>query len=104
MGKHLVDGMQYYNYADGAVIALLSIVMVFVVLLVIIILTDLISKIVGKDDVVKEETTVTQTVSSSPASPLNINDEDAMVACLVASIDYRNETKKNIQVISVKEG
>lgn len=104
MGKQLVDGMQYYNYADGAVIALLSIVMVFVVLIVIIILTDLISKLAGKDDNAQEEITSTQTLSSAPASPLNINDEDAMVACLVASIDYRNETKKNIQVISVKEG
>lgn len=104
MGKQLVDGMQYGNFADGAVIALLSIVMVFFVLLVIIILTELISKLAGKDDETKEVSTSIQTVASAPASPLNINDEDAMIACLVASIDYRNETNKNIQVISVKEG
>ena len=104
MNKALVDGMQYSNFADGAVIALLSIVMVFVVLVVIIVLTELISKLAGKDNETKEKTTSTQTVASAPASPLNINDEDAMVACLIASIDYRNETKKNIQVISVKEG
>ena len=103
MGKHLVDGMQYGNFADGAVIALLSIVMVFVVLIVIIVLTDLISKLAGKDtEETKEE--VAPMMSNGIATPLNINDEDAMVACLVASIDYRNETKKNIQVISVKEG
>ena len=104
MGKQLVDGMQYGNFADGAVIAILSIVMVFVVLLVIIILTELISKLAGKDDEVNEETTSSHSAVSASASPLNINDEDAMVACLVASIDYRNETKNNIQVISVKEG
>ena len=102
MSKALVDGMQYSNFKDGAIIALLAIVMVFVVLIVIIVLTDLISKLVGKDEEVKEETQVTS--SSAAALPLNINDEDAMVACLVASIDYRNETKKNIQVLSVKEG
>ena len=102
MGKHLVDGMQYGNFADGAVIALLSIVMVFVVLLIIIILTDIISKVAGKDDEkTKEETVI---APSGVALPLNVNDEDALVACLVASIDYRQEIKKNIQVLSVKEG
>lgn len=102
MGKHLVDGMQYGNFADGAVIALLSIVMVFVVLLVIIILTDIISKVAGKDNEEAKEEIVS--VPSGVALPLNVNDEDALVACLVASIDYRQETKKNIQVLSVKEG
>ena len=102
MNKALVDGMQYSNFADGAVIALLSIVMVFVVLLVIIVLTELISKLAGKEEV-QEESQATFT-STKEALPLNINDEDALVACLVASVDYRNETKKNIQVISVKEG
>ena len=101
MGTHLVDGMQYGNFADGAVIALLSIVMVFVVLLVIIILTDIISKVAGKDEEAIEETV---NAPSGVALPLNVNDEDALVACLVASIDYRQETKKNIQVLSVKEG
>ena len=102
MNKALVDGMQYSNFKDGAIIALLSIVMVFVVLLVIIVLTELISRLAGKDEE-QEETQETFT-STKEALPLNINDEDALVACLVASIDYRNETKKNIQVISVKEG
>lgn len=35
--------------------------------------------------------------------PLNLEDEDAIVACLVASIDYRNEHHKNVKVISVRE-
>ena len=103
MEKHLVDGMQLANYKDGAVIALLSIVMVFVVLIVIIVLTELISKFAGRSEETKNED-VYQTVSSGVSTPLNINDEDALVACLVASIDYRNETKKNVQVLSVKEG
>jgi len=36
-------------------------------------------------------------------SPLDLNDEDATVACLVAAIEARQETKKNVQVISVRE-
>lgn len=37
------------------------------------------------------------------ACPLNLNDEDAVVASLIASIECRNETHKNVQVISVRE-
>ena len=48
------------------------------------------------------EETIQETVKTS-ASPLNINDEDALVASLVASIELRNETHKNVQVISVRE-
>ena len=99
MKTYLVDGMQYANYKDGAVIALLAIVMVFIILLLIIFLTDLITKLAGKDDV-KE---VKPLAGATGSLPLNINDEDATIACLVASIDYRNETKKNIQVVGVRE-
>ena len=64
--------------------------MVFVVLLAIIVLTELISKLAGKEEVQEEpQTTFT---STKAALPLNINDEDALVACLVASIDYPKET------------
>ncbi len=34
---------------------------------------------------------------------LDLSDEDALAACLVAAIDYREETKKNIRIISVRE-
>lgn len=35
--------------------------------------------------------------------PLNLEDEDATVAALIASIDYRNEVKKDVRVVSVRE-
>ena len=34
---------------------------------------------------------------------LDLSDENALVACLTAAIDYREETKKNIRIISVRE-
>ena len=37
------------------------------------------------------------------ASPLDINDENATVACLIAAIECRNEYKKNVKIVSVKE-
>lgn len=36
-------------------------------------------------------------------APLDENDEDALVAALVAAIDCRNETKKNVRIVSVRE-
>lgn len=35
--------------------------------------------------------------------PLNLDDEDATVASLIAAIECREEYKKNVQVISVRK-
>jgi len=35
-------------------------------------------------------------------TPLDINDEDATVASLIAAIECRNEFKKNVRVVSVR--
>ena len=51
-----------------------------------------------EDDVVEETPQVSNT-----ACPLDINDEDAVVASLIASIEAHNETNKNVQVISVRK-
>lgn len=45
----------------------------------------------------------TKAVSTVSASPLDLNDEDATVASLIAAIECRNEFKKNVQVISVRK-
>ena len=37
------------------------------------------------------------------AASLDLNDEDATVACLVAAIECRNETHKNVRIVSVRE-
>ena len=37
------------------------------------------------------------------AVSLDLNDEDATVACLVAAIECRNETHKNVRIVSVRE-
>ena len=33
----------------------------------------------------------------------DINDEDMMVAALIATIDYANETKKDVRLVSIKQ-
>lgn len=49
---------------------------------------------------VKEVKTVVNKVNSSP---LDINDEDATVASLIAAIECRNEYKKNVRIVSVRK-
>lgn len=97
-----LDGNALYQFGDGALIAIVAILMVFVVLLIIIGLTELITKLVGKDEE-KEAKQETKPVSNNALMKLNLNDEDATIACVVASIDYRRETGKHIQVLSVRE-
>ena len=49
-----------------------------------------------------EEEQQTQSVTES-VSRLDLNDEDAVVASLIASIEYRNEVKKDVRIVSVRE-
>lgn len=106
-----VDGATKGDFAAGGIIAIVAVIMVFLVLLLIIVLTEIASKAISSatKEEVKPVVEPTTTTVSAPTpvravgSPLNINDEDATVAALVASIDYRAETGMNIRVVSVKE-
>lgn len=90
------------NLSQGGAIAILAIVMVFAVLLVIILITELIGKVI--QNVTKDEPVLASASANvSNNTRLDLNDEDATIAALIASIDYREETKKNIRVVSVKE-
>ncbi|MBE6115850.1 MAG: hypothetical protein E7187_03375 [Erysipelotrichaceae bacterium] len=55
---------------------------------------------IKKEAPVEEEQPVTVTES---VSRLNPDDEDAVVASLIASIEYRNEFKKDVRIVSVRE-
>lgn len=96
----MISGFSRYDFLTGGIVAVVSILMVFLILVLIIFLTELVAKAMGNDE--KEET-----VAEAPVTPavshLDLNDEDATVAALVASIDYRNKTKKNIRVVSIRE-
>jgi len=96
----IIDGSQVSNYGVGGSVALISIAMVFLILLLIIVICELIGKAIEKattkNEIVQNDT-VNKTVNS-----LNPNDEDALVACLIASIEMRNQIKKNVRVINVR--
>ena len=92
------------SFGDGAIVALLCIVMVFLILSLIIFITWVVNIVIQKcvkTPAKKEEAAPIPAVNT--AVKPDLNDEDAMIATLVASVDLRNETHKNVKVISVKE-
>ena len=98
----MINGFSRYDFVTGGIVAVVSILMVFLILVLIIFLTELVAKAMGNDEE-KEETVVETKAVTHSVEHLDLNDEDATVAALVASIDYRNKTKKNIRVVSIRE-
>ena len=100
----IMDGSKKYDFGNGAIVCLVAIIIVFTVLLVIIAASALVSKLIER--FVKEE--AKPVLKNNPtvrndSIAIDINDEDMMAAILVATIDYRNEIKKDVKVISVRE-
>lgn len=71
------------------------------ILLAILLIATIIISLTSKKKTV-EEVKQTQYVAKK-SSPLDINDEDAVVASLIAAIECRNEYHRNVQVISVRK-
>ena len=81
----------------------------FSVLLLIIIIINLLQKLLfTKKDVKNEKPLETkkenqQTSVKKTGKNTEIKDEDMMVAALIATIDYTNETKKDVRLVSIKQ-
>lgn len=94
---------------EALLIALISIIIVFAVLLLIIIIINLLQKLLFTKKVVKNEKPLEtkkenqQTSVKKIGKNTEIKDEDMMVAALIATIDYTNETKKDVRLVSIKQ-
>lgn len=93
------------NFVDGLLPALLSILVVFAILAIIMGLLIVINKIkVPTKDSIDEETNDSNEINNNKTIKLeDIKDEDMMVAVLVATIDYRNQTKTDVRLKNVKQ-
>ena len=96
----LIDGLGE-DLAQGGVIAIAAIAIVFAILAIIIVIAYAVGIIVDKKAASKVEEPKKEVVAEKKS--VNVSDEDAMVAVLVASIDMRNETKKDVKLVSIKE-
>ncbi len=90
--------MIYNTFADGLLISLFSILIVFLMLGVVALAIGLLKYIVVPTKNIIEQLTIQKAIQLS-----DIKDEDMMVAALVASIDYFNEIKKDVRIVSIKE-
>ncbi len=90
------------NFGQACLISLFAICLVFLILALIILIISLVSipfkkalaNVNNNVNITKEEV--------SENKKVEITDDDMMVACLVATIDYRNEVKTDVKVKSVK--
>ena len=92
--------MIYSLFTEGLLISLFSILIVFLLLGVVALSISLLKYFVieTKKDTPKEQEVIKKSIALS-----DIKEEDMMVAALVASIDYYNEIKKDVRIISIKQ-
>ena len=90
---------------DGALYSIICILVVFSVLAIIILASYGCSKLVDyiQTKNAKEVTEQAPVSQHKEVKNTNITDDDMMAAVLVATIDYRNEVKKDVRLVSVKE-
>lgn len=90
-------------FIDGLIPSLVCIIIVFVILALIYGIVAVLNKIKALD--VKEEIVSEQPLTSAPKTLKveDIEDEDMMAAVLVATIDYQNQTKQDVRLVSVKK-
>ena len=93
------------NFGEAVLISVICMVIVFAMLALLWGLVSLFKYIPtkkAKEEAPKEEAPAALQQTESIKFE-DIKDEDMMVAALVASIDYHNEIKKDVRVVSVKE-
>lgn len=83
-----------FGIIDSLIVALIAIFIVFSVLTTIIFITGIFSRVIIEIDNKKN-------INPRIENKLLEEDEDAIVATIVASMDYYNETKKNARLVSI---
>ena len=90
----LVDGAGK-DLGSGGIIAVFSIVLVFLILGIIIAITYVVGLVIQKFAKTKKaEETTTPAAATASAKTVDIPDDDAMAAVLVATIDTETKLKK----------
>lgn len=83
-----------FGLLDSLVVAVVAILIVFLVLTIIIAISSAFSKIIVKVNARKN-------INPRVENKLLEEDEDAVVATIVASMDYYKETKKNARLVRI---
>ncbi|MCR5307559.1 MAG: OadG family protein [bacterium] len=98
------EKQESFGFVDGLIPSLICILIVFAVLAVLSLILTLLNHIKALD--VKQQPKV-ETTSNNNVTREHIDfealDDDAKAAVLAATIDYREEVKTDVELISVKE-
>lgn len=91
------------GFVDGLLFSLVAILIVFVVLLIIIMCVYLMSKFKFKDKKKQEIANKTTSTQTKKLTIEDIEDEDMMVAALIATAEFVEETKeKDARLVNIK--
>lgn len=93
------------TFGEGALFSIIAIAIVFIILCVIILCVTLLSKIKFKEKETKTVAPVaTANTNTSKLTIDDIKDEDMMVAALIATAEFVDETKeKDARLVSIKQ-
>lgn len=93
------------SFGESCLIAVVCMAIVFGILAILLAMISLFKFIpAGKAKVAKAPAKVAAAPVARPAIKMSdIKDEDMMVAALVATIDYHEEVKEDVKVVSIKE-
>ena len=97
---------RYITFADACLVALVCMLIVFLMLALLWGIVSLFKYLAPKASNEKVNTKENNTIVNTPKKVFtmaDITDDDMMVATLVATIAYRNETHENVRVVSVKQ-
>ena len=99
-----------WGFFESLLVSLVAIAFVFLILFVIILCVGAMQKLFFGNKKEKAQEVVNAPVAKPAASVAKkevknteIKDADMMVAALIATIDYANETKKDVRLVSIKQ-
>ena len=96
---------RYLGYGEAAIVSVICVLIVFSMLALLWGIVSLM-KFINKFNKPKKQKEEENKVVETPRQPLkleDIKDDDMMAAALVATIDYHEETKEDVRVVSIKE-
>lgn len=93
------------SFLEGLSVTATCVLIVFAMLIILALAVALFQFIKGGDKKVEEAPTpVVSALQPKPSIKLeDIKDDDMMAAALVATIDYYEETKQDVRVVSIKQ-
>ena len=93
------------SFIEGELVTVICVLIVFAMLILLALAVALFQFIKGGDKKVEEVAApVVSTPQPRPSLKLeDIKDDDMMAAALVATIDYYEETKQDVRVVSIKK-